>query len=126
MIKAVENKYLKDFFNKERQIKRSTVLTHEEYMIHTCTDVQHDQRLEQIVKQIRQIDSYIGAVAQSEVNFFQLLGRGQDKEAQELFEGLEDIKEEAHEETKQPDQDDFSLSNQFIHRDDVKRNSSYG
>ena len=46
MIKAVENKYLKDFFNKERQIKRSTVLTHEEYMIHTCTDVQHDQRLE--------------------------------------------------------------------------------
>lgn len=126
MLKAVENKYLKDFFNRERQIKRSTVLTHEEYMIHTCTDVQNDQILEQVVKQIGQIDSYIGAVAQSEVHFFQLLGRGQDKEAQELFEGLQDIKEEDYEETKQADHEDISLSNQFMHREDVKRNSSYG
>ena len=68
--KGVEQKYLKDFFTKERQIKRSTVLTHEEYMIHTCTDVQNDSILDQIVQTISQIDSYIGAVAQSEVHFF--------------------------------------------------------
>lgn len=122
MLKAVENKYLKDFFNKERAIKRSTVLTHEEYMIHTCTDVQNDQILDQIVKAIAQVDSYIGAVAQSEVHFFQLLGRGQDKEAQELFAELEDIKEV--EETKQAEQDDISLQNMFIHREDVARKSS--
>ena len=122
MLKAVENKYLKDFFNKERAIKRSTVLTHEEYMIHTCTDVQNDQILDQIVKAIGQVDSYIGAVAQSEVHFFQLLGRGQDKEAQELFAELEDIKEV--EETKQAEQDDISLQNMFIHREDVARKSS--